>query len=193
MGINTPLKATAWEKALQSHPDTAFREYLLSGITRGFRIGFNRKQLLKSSNNNMRSALDNPQVVQQYLEKECSQGHIVGPLPLLQALPHAHISPFGVIPKSNQRGKWRLIVNLSAPDDFSVNDGIDGSLTSLTYVKVDDIIEQVLSLGKGSLMAKMDIESAFRIVPVHPDDRPLLCMKWDNQLYIDCLHPAIWS
>ena len=67
-------------------------------------------------------------------------------------------------------------VNLSAPDGFSVHDGIDGSLTSLTYVKVDDI-EQVLLLGKGSLMAKMDIESAFRIVPVHPDDRPLLGMN----------------
>lgn len=55
-------------------------------------------------------------------------------------------------------------------------------------MKVDDI-EQVLFLGKGSLMAKMDIESAFRIVPVHPDDRPLLDMKWDDQLYIDLTLP----
>ena len=38
-------------------------------------------------------------------------------------------------------------------------------------------------------MAKMDIESAFRIVPVHPDDRPLLGMKWDGQLYIDLTLP----
>lgn len=186
--INTPLKAIAWERALLSHPDAAFRDYVMSGITQGFRIGFNHRQPLRSSSNNMRSALDNPHVVQQYLEKECSLGHIVGPLPL-HAIPSTHISPFGVIPKSNQPGKWRLIVNLSAPDGFSVNDGIDGSLTSLTYVKVDDIIQQVLLLGKGSLMAKMDIESAFRIVPVHPDDRPLLGMKWDTQLYIDCTLP----
>ena len=54
---------------------------------------------------------------------------------------------------------------------------------------MDDIIEQVLSLGRGSLMAKMDIESAFRIVPVHPDDRPLLGMKWEEQLYIDLTLP----
>ena len=186
--INTPLKVAAWEKALQSHPDTAFREYVLCGISGGFRIGFNRTQPLRSSSSNMRSALDNPQVVHEYLEKECSQGHIAGPLPL-HALSDVQISPFGVIPKSSQPGKWRLIVNLSAPDGFSVNDGIDGSLTSLTYVKVDDIIEQVLSLGRGSLMAKMDIESAFRIVPVHPDDRPLLGMKWEEQLYIDLTLP----
>jgi hypothetical protein len=186
--INTPLNISAWEKALQSHPDTAFREYVLSGISGGFRVGFNRRQPLRLSSSNMRSALDNPQVVQEYLEKECARGHIAGPLPL-NTLPDVQISPFGVIPKSSQPGKWRLIVNLSAPDGLSVNDGIDGSLTSPTYVKVDDIIEQVLSLGKGSLMAKMDIESAFRIVPVHPDDRPLLGMKWDGQLYIDLTLP----
>ena len=100
-------------------------------------------------------------------------------------LPNAQINPFGVIPKSSQPGKWRLIVNLSAPDNFSVNDGIDGKLTSLTYIKVDDIVEQVLALGKGAQLAKMDIESAFRTVPVHPNDCPLLGMKWKDQLYID--------
>lgn len=112
--INTPLKVTAWEKALKNHPDTAFREYVLSGITGGFRISFNRKQPLKPSSSNMRSALDNPQVVQEYLDKECSKGHIAGPLPL-HALPYAQISPFGVIPKSLQPGKWRLIVNSVHP------------------------------------------------------------------------------
>ena len=29
-------------------------------------------------------------------------------------------------------------------------------------------------------MAKTDIKSAFRIIPVHPDDHPLLGMKWEN-------------
>ena len=69
-------------KALQSHPHTAFNEYLQSGITRRFRIGFNRKQLLKLSSKNICSALDNSQVVQQYLSRKSSKGHIAGPLPL---------------------------------------------------------------------------------------------------------------
>ena len=47
----------------------------------------------------------------------------------------------------------------------------------------------MLLLGKGSLMAIMDIESAFCIVPGHPDNRPLLGMKWDTQLYINCTLP----
>ena len=50
---------------------------------------------------------------------------------------------------------------------------------------MDDIIEQVVALGKGAQLTKMDVESAFRIIPVHSEDRPLLGMKWKGLLYID--------
>ena len=31
----------------------------------------------------------------------------------------------------------------------------------------------------------MDIQQAYRMVPVHPDDRALLCMRWEGGVYID--------
>ena len=34
-----------------------------------------------------------------------------------------------------------------------------------------------------------DIESAYRLIPVHPDDRPLLAVQWDGQLYVDPMLP----
>ena len=34
-------------------------------------------------------------------------------------------------------------------------------------------------------LAKVDINSAYRMVPVHPDDRLLLGMQWENNLYVD--------
>ncbi len=43
----------------------------------------------------------------------------------------------------------------------------------------------ILALGRGCLLAKLDIKSAFRIVPVHPADRYLLGMRWCDQLYVD--------
>ena len=55
----------------------------------------------------------------------------------------------------------------------------------LTYITVDDIIEQVMALGKGAQLAKMDVESAFCIIPVHPEIRLLLGMNWKGLLYID--------
>ena len=38
-------------------------------------------------------------------------------------------------------------------------------------------------------LAKFDIQSAYRIVPVHPDDRPLLEMAWKEKLYVDTALP----
>ena len=38
-------------------------------------------------------------------------------------------------------------------------------------------------------MAKMDIQSAYQNVLVHPDDRILLGMKWEDQLFIDTVLP----
>ena len=38
-------------------------------------------------------------------------------------------------------------------------------------------------------MVKTDIKSAFRIIPIHRSDFPLLGMKWDNQFYYDVCLP----
>ena len=99
------------------------------------------------------------------------------------------ISPFGVIPKPHQPGKWHLILDLSSPEGASVNDSICKGLCSLCYLSVDDIASKILSLGKGALLAKMDIQSAYRMVPVHPDDHHLLGMQWEGQLFIDTVLP----
>ena len=39
------------------------------------------------------------------------------------------------------------------------------------------------------MLAKIDIENAFRNIPVHPDDRHILGMQWQNILYIDSVLP----
>ena len=89
-----------------------------------------------------------------------------------------HTSRFGIIPKPHKPGKWRLILDWSHPSGAAVNDGISKELSSLSYGSVDDIVDTILSLGQGALLAKIDIRSACRVVPVHPDDRMLLGMVW---------------
>lgn len=34
-------------------------------------------------------------------------------------------------------------------------------------------------------MAKTDVKSAFRIIPIHPADYPLLGIRWNNMYYFD--------
>ena len=73
------------------------------------------------------------------------------------------MSRFTVISKSS--GEWRLIVDLSSPDGRSVNDGIEESLFSLSYVSVEDAAQRILALGPGCLLSKVDIKQAYRNVP----------------------------
>ncbi len=80
-------------------------------------------------------------------------------------------------------------MDLSHPKSHSINDGISHQLCFLTYTKVDYIIPRIILLGRDTLLAKIDIENAFRNVSIHPDDRHLLGMMWDNQLYIDTTLP----
>ena len=136
----------------------------------------------------MESAYAHKQVVDNYLQEELSLGRVAGPF-AHSLVPHGQISRFGVIPKHHKPNSWRLIIDLSHPQGYSVNDGIPSSLCSIKYITIDDAINQILSLGKGTMMAKIDIKSAFRLLPVHPADRHLLMMNWNNSIYIDLCIP----
>ena len=59
----------------------------------------------------------------------------------------------------------------------------------MKYATVDDAAKLVLALRKGTRMAKLDIAHAYRNIPVHPDDRHLLVMVWNSQLFIDTVLP----
>ena len=46
----------------------------------------------------------------------------------------------------------------------------------------------------GVLLAKIDVESAYRLVPVHPLNCPLQAMEWGSTLYINPMLPfGLWS
>uniref|UniRef100_A0A1X7UKM3 Reverse transcriptase domain-containing protein n=1 Tax=Amphimedon queenslandica TaxID=400682 RepID=A0A1X7UKM3_AMPQE len=75
-----------------------------------------------------------------------------------------HLSPFGVISKK-EAGKWRLIFDLSHPPSASINDGIEKSLASISYVSVDNVAEVTAELGRGSFPGKYDVQSAFKHIP----------------------------
>ena len=69
-----------------------------------------------------------------------------------------------------------------------MNDGITKEFCSLSYMSVDEVAARIVQLGKGALMAKFDLKAAYRNVPVHPDDRWLLGMVWEDQLFVDRMY-----
>ena len=157
-----------------SHPNRELVHFFLTGITHGFRIRFDHGSCpLSSSRRNLHSASQHPEVIDEYLLSELQESRVAGPY-ASSDIPTAHVSRFGVIPKSYQPEKWRIIVDLSHPKRKSVNDGIPKSLCSMSYITTDDAISRILTLGKGTLLAKIDVKSA---------------LEWRDNIYIDTCLP----
>ena len=184
----SPLNFELFEAELTHYPDRVKANFVLQGIKEGFRLGCDKPVILKSARRNKLSAYQHSSVIDTYLANEVRLGRVAGPFdtPPVQDL---HISSFGVIPKKGQPDKWRLIVDLSSPLGHSVNDGIDPESWHLQYIKMDDIIKMVSKFGPGALMAKFDIESAYRNIAINPSDRHLLGLKWRDAYYIDLALP----
>ena len=179
--VYSPLNWKEWDRLLAHHPDQRIRADIVGGIRQGFRIGFGGKHELCRTSKNMPSALEKPAVIRDYLAKECSEGRVLGPLDP-SCLPQVYISRFGVMPKGST-GKW---CHMSSPSGTSVNDGISKSLCSLSYVNIWDAAHCVVDKGVCVLMAKADIQHAYRNIP---DDRWLMGMQWEGGLFVDTTLP----
>ena len=179
----TPLQLAQWDEALAEHPDQSFARYIRTDIRDGFHIGADQAKLsLLPGPGNFPSVYS---LVQAHIAKELAEGRLLGPIPEHLA-PLCHTSPIGLIPKPNQPGKWRRIVDLSTPPGHSVNDAIAPKVSRMRYTSVLDTAAMIRNLGPGTLM---DLQNAYRVLPIHPDDHPLLGISWCNAIFIDTALP----
>lgn len=118
---------------------------------------------MQAAPHNMQSALLHQSVVDEYMQGECALGRMLGPFDP-GTIPGLHINRMvgRVTPKGHTPGKWRLITDLSFPDEGSVNDGIDPAMCSLQYSSVERVALAIRSV------VELDIKSAYRLIPVHP-------------------------
>lgn len=186
LGLPTPVNWKVLSNLLHGY-DKEISEYLCSGFHQGFQLNF---QGFRDSSDspNLKSALEFPEIVTAKISKELEAGRIAGPF---KEKPFANfkISPIGVVPKK-EPGEYRMIHHLSYPRNSgnSVNENIPSEFTRVSYETVDTAVSIINQLGRGAYMSKTDIQSAFRIIPVHPDDYPLLGFKWEGNFYFDkCL------
>ena len=55
---------------------------------------------------------------------------------------------------------------------------------------IDNAVSFIQALDPGCLLAKLDLREAYRAVPIHPLDRPLLGMQWEGVTYVDGALPS---
>ena len=189
--ILTPLVLDAWRVALQSHPDRGWVECLITGMREGFRIGLMQTPHCKSSQGNTPSATDKAEVVSSFLTSQCGEGHVLGPLPPEDST-GIITSRMAVIPKK-VAGKWRVIVDLSSPyNGHSVNDNLHYHLSHVSYSSTDDAALLMHLLGFSALMAKVDIQDAYRLGPIHPAHRHFLGVSWQALCTWTVSFPLDW-
>ena len=78
-------------------------------------------------------------------------------------------SPIGLVPK-REPNSFRLIHHLSFPEGQSINSFINKDLCTVHYASFDEAVALAISAGTGAWLAKADIKSAFRLLPVSPSD-----------------------
>lgn len=179
----TPIKVNALRKYLKNYK---LAQYLIHGFLHGFKLGYIGPNTASVSPN-LKSCDENPEAVQIKLKIELDSGRVKGPFNA-PPIDNLRISPIGLVPKKNP-GQFRLIHHLSYPHGTSVNDFIDPNFSSVTYSSFDDAVNKLLDLGPGSLFSKTDIDSAFRLIPIHPDDHHLLGFRFCGHYYFDTCLP----
>ena len=183
--ITTPVKPKVLEIYLNGYHQQ-LKHRLIHGFTYGFRIDSSAFKHI-DSNKNARTTKIQPDIVTQKIGQEVLSGRISGPY-INSPYEKFVISPLGLRAKKVP-GQFRVIHDLSYPyDENSVNANIPREAATVQYATIVDAIKYVNIFGKNCFMAKTDIKSAFRIIPIHPSDRHLLGMKWNNLYFFDnCL------
>ena len=182
----TPVNLNALDPWLDLYENVEESKFLRNGFINGFSIEYAGSRTPRFSKNH-KSAFDYPEIVQAKLDKEVRLGRVAGPFKDSPYEDKLIVSPIGLVQKKSS-DDYRLIFDLSFPEDHSINDGIPKEFCSVNYTQFDEAIDMVLEMGPGSYLSKIDIQSAFRLIPLNKNDFPLLGMFHNNCYYIDkCL------
>ena len=129
------------------------------------------------------TCMDNPTAADVKISQELNLDRIAGPFDQ-PPFEQFWILPLGLVPKKLP-GEHKMIHHLSFPKGQSVNDGISVEYSHVQYARTDDAIKLIKEVGQGCYLAKTDIKSTFRIIPIRPEDYPLLGMTWQGKFYFD--------
>ena len=165
--------------------DFSNKNFIINGFKYGFRIGYtgNHTNVLAS---NAKSVNQNPEATLGKINEELKLGRLAGPF-ITSPFSYFKSCPLALRLKSN--GNWRMLHNLSYPYNLdSVNLCIPEENKVVNYATIADAVN-IIKATPHCFMAKTDIKDAFRIVPIHPDDRHLLGFSFQNKLYFDCCLP----
>ena len=158
-------------------------EFLSRGFTSGFDLHYQGpREGIKYVSPNLKFVVGNKFELWNKVMKEVETGRYAGPY---ETPPFDSFiqSPIGLVPKDHGT-KTRLIFHLSYPRNGkgrkSVNEHTPREFCTVQYKDFDCVVKLCAVEGKGCAVGKTDVISAFRLLPIRPEDWPLLLMKAEH-------------
>ena len=187
--VPSGLNLKNWETELRDYHDPTLTDYLRYGWPTGYTAPIPPA----NTNTNHPSARDYRSHVDAFIVKELALGGLLGPFKNPPFQPWCHTAPLMTAPKKDTNSR-RIILDLSYPDEQSVNAGItknvlDGIHQPFTLPSIEDLVTKVRLLGPGAYLWKADLARAYRQLRIDPLDTPLLGLKHGDQYYIDICPP----
>jgi hypothetical protein len=183
----TPLLANRWEQVLRHHDLYHDFHNVPSGIQLGFDMGVSHPITSTYIARNHKSALDNPDAVNLYIQTELDAGRYSGPFSpeaCRTLIGHFRTSPLGAIPKGDS---FRIIQDFSfdSTEMPSVNSDIDSDAFPCDWGSFAQMATLVTHAPPGAEGATLDVDAAFRRCPVRSDQQNYFVLHWQGRCYID--------
>lgn len=205
--IVTPLKHESWRDLLQEAGVLEEFADVPAGIQYGFDLGLGSYPLAQSFNppNHYKLPEHETFILSKYKEEIdiglLSPGY---PLPFLEEiLGPIRTAPLGVHERE-LGGKLRVVIDHSYPrnnpDNISVNGHADSDLFPCEWGTFSACFLLVARAPEGTEVATFDVKSAFRNIPVRPDQRRFLATQINGRIHLDpccnfgfCCSPGIFG
>ena len=183
--------ASVWKAAMGNYFDA---DEITAAITYGWDISFTQeKPNPKDAIRNNGSAMQFPEHVDHYIEKEQSFGSIVGPF-VPESLPFPFFrSPFGSVLK--EKSVWRRTVTDCSQLDSGINSFINPKIHrsapwKLTLPNSQSIIADIMRVRsrypqQRVFLWKLDMSRWYRWILLDPKNVPYFAVQWRGKVYLD--------
>lgn len=187
--VDSGLNIKAWYQHLRDYHDSDLCDLLQYG----WPLGYLKETPPISAPGNHPSAAAHMQHVRKFVCEELKHQALIGPFKSDPFTPWVRYSPIMTRPKRDTDNR-RIIVDLSYPHGYAVNDGIDnhnhlGLDITYSLPTIADLVTRLQDQGQAAFLWKADLTRAYRQLRADPLDAPLLGIKVGDDIYIDRCPP----
>ena len=166
--------------------DLSLLDKIFQDLSEGADIGCTGEVRKASRARNAPSAHLNGEKVTDAIADWLVKGFAYGPIP--EAEVPLNIKLSGIMTRAKPSGSVRIILNLSAPKGFAVNEGIDNNQFPAVMSSTTKWLKALWKAGRGCWISKVDWADAYKHCAVREKDLDLQWFKWLGKYFCElCL------